>query len=63
MSSIRMKMQYIGACSLLGQLYKYAPEDYRELIEQAMHDCAALTDHLEVIRVSGGFALEPKKVK
>lgn len=53
--------QYVGVCSLLSRLQRLVTDgDEAELIDQAIHDCAALSDgRLRVIRITNGVALEP----
>jgi hypothetical protein len=65
----QMRMQYIGAVSLLARLTarRYIMDqldiDDRDSIERAVKDCAALfPDSMQAIRVGAGWSLEPKFV-
>lgn len=59
--SAQMRMQYVGACSLLGRLSgRIKDEDDRDCIARALADCAALLGSFEVVEASdGGYSLEP----
>lgn len=57
----RMRLQYMGVCSLLGRLSRHVKDrDDRALIKAALEDCAAMfPDGLRVVQTTNGFALEP----
>ena len=61
MNSPDEHMKYIGACSLLGRVARLIDnQDELDCIEQAMHDCAELSEgRLKVVRVTRGWSLEP----
>lgn len=56
-----IRMQYMGACALLGRLSSHVRnEDDLECIHRALLDCAAITDgRFEVVRAGQGWSLEP----
>jgi hypothetical protein len=58
---MRMEMQYIGACHLLGRLAnKLKDDDDKYCVKRALDDCAAaFPGRFEVIKTSGGWSLEP----
>jgi len=62
-SAVVMKVQYIGACALLGRIsmWRGLSEEDIECIARAMDDCAKLfPGRFEVVRTSGGgYSLEP----
>jgi hypothetical protein len=63
MDNIKLKMQYIGVCSLLSRIQKHLPaypEDL-ELIEHALRDAVAVLPNFELVKVTGGWSLEPRR--
>ncbi len=58
-----LKMQYIGACALLGRVFRHVDDsEERTCIEQAINDCvSAFPDTLKLSKTYGGFQLDIKK--
>jgi hypothetical protein len=65
MSEALMRMQYIGACSLLARLScrEAISDEDRECIGRALDDCAKTLGTLKVIQAGRGWALEPKMTR